>query len=68
MQPQQYLNQAQTYSQDVRVQMGEHVDTELHQPQQMKSGPQNYQPTKKVNNHFIGEEYKELSKRTTKTS
>ena len=32
------------------------MHTELHQPQQMKSGPQNYQPMRKVNNHFIGEE------------
>ena len=56
MQPQQYLNLAQTYSQDVRVQMGEQVHTELLQPQQMKSGPQNYQPTRNANNHFIGED------------
>ena len=32
--------------------MGEHVHTELHQPQQMKSGPQNYQPERKANNDF----------------
>ena len=51
MNSQQYLTQEPPYSQDIRVQMGEQVHTELHQPQQ-----QRYHPAKKVNNRFIAED------------
>ena len=54
-QPQQYPIQGQTYSQDVRVQMGEPFHSELHHPEQMTFNPNEYQPTIKVNNHFITE-------------
>ena len=53
---QQYPNQEQAYSQDIRLQMGEQVHTELYLPQQMNYAPQNYQPTIKVNNRFITED------------
>ena len=33
MNSQQYLSQDTAYSQDIRVQMGEQVHTELHHPQ-----------------------------------
>ena len=46
-------------SQDVRVQMGAQVHTEVHQPKQRKVqqmfDPQRFQPTIKANNCFIGE-------------
>ena len=51
MNSQQYLTQEPPYRQDIRVQMGEQVHMELHQPQQ-----QRYHPAKKVNNHFIAED------------
>ena len=51
MNSQQYLTPEPPYSQDIRVQMGEQVHTELHQPQQ-----QRYHPAKKVNNRFIVED------------
>ena len=53
MVPQQYPSQLQRYSQDVRIQMGEPVHTEVHLPQQMQFDPQEYQPTIKKNNCFI---------------
>ena len=62
VQPQQYPVRAQKYSQDVRVQMGEPVRTELHQPQQMMFDPHEYQPTIKVNNHFIAENSRNYQK------
>ena len=53
---QEYLSQEQVHSQDIRVQIGEPVHTELHQPQHRKYASQNYQPTIKANNHFITED------------
>ena len=47
----QYLTQEPPHSQDIRVQMGEQVHMELHQPQQ-----QRYHPVKKANNCFIAED------------
>ena len=46
---------AQTYSQDIRVKMGEQVHTELQQPLQTKFDADEYQQTIKANNHFIVE-------------
>ena len=51
MNSQQYLTQEPPYSQDIRVQMGEQVHMELHQPQQ-----QRYHRAKKANNRFIAED------------
>ena len=56
IQSQKYPSQEQAYSQDIRVQMGEQVHTELHRPQYMKYAPQNYQPMIKANNRFITED------------
>ena len=58
MNSQQYLTQEPPYSQDIRVQMGEQVHTELHQPQQ-----QRYHPAKKVNNGFIAEDRRYFERR-----
>ena len=52
----QYLSQEPAYSQDIRVQMGEQVHTELHQSQHVKYAQQRYHPMIKVNNHFIAED------------
>ena len=51
MNSQQHSIQETPYSQDVRVQLGERVHTELHQPQQ-----QRYHQAKKVNHRFIAED------------
>ena len=51
MNSQQHSIQETPYSQDIRVQLGERVHTELHQPQQ-----QRYHQAKKANNCFIAED------------
>ena len=51
MNSQQHSIQETPYSQDIRVQLGEQVHTELHQPQQ-----QRYHQAKKANNRFIAED------------
>ena len=51
MNSQQHSIQETPYSQDIRVQLGERVHTELHQPQQ-----QRYHYTKNANNRFIAED------------
>ena len=51
MNSQQHSIQETPYSQDIRVQMGERVHTELHQPRQ-----QRYHHMKNVNNCFIAED------------
>ena len=50
---QQYLSQEAAYSQDIRVQMGEQVHTELHHPQYGKNAQQRYYSKTKANNCFI---------------
>ena len=56
MTSQQYLSQEPAYSQDIRVQIGEQVHTELHQSQHVKYAQQRYHPTIKANNRFITED------------
>ena len=51
MNSQQHSIQETPYSQDIRVQLGERVHTELHQPQQ-----QRYHHMKSANNRFIAED------------
>ena len=51
MNSQQHSIQETPYSQDIRVQLGERVHTELHQPQQ-----QRYHQAEKANNHFMAED------------
>ena len=53
---------AQTYSQDVRVQMGEQVHTELHQPLHRAFDVHEYQQLIKANNHFIAENLRNYQK------
>ena len=55
---QQHPSGTETYSQGMRIQMGEPVHTEVHLPQQMPFDPQEYQLTIKANNHFIAGNYR----------
>ena len=56
MNSQQYLSQEPVHSQDITVQMGEKVHTELHQSQHVKYAQRRYHPMIKANNHFIAED------------
>ena len=53
---QQHLSQEPVYSQDIRVQMGERVHTEVHQSQHVKHTQRSYQPAINANNRFVTEE------------